>query len=152
MVTKAEDNKDHKHASDHDAKLKAHASSQPNTPKYDPEPHPHSLSPSAPVAPTQQAGPYDDLIALSGLNPGEEGYLILDDAGVATVLQRDPPAHGTPACRVLVNDNPDTRFDRLISIAGASLTANLNPRPEVRVLDNSIIPVAAPEAKVQPKK
>ena len=72
------------------------------------------------------AGPYDGLIAASGLLPGQTGWVVLDAAGVPQSLQAALPAAGTLYCPVLVCAQ-GAPFDGLVTITGASLTAQMQP-------------------------
>jgi hypothetical protein len=75
------------------------------------------------------AGPYDDLAA--DFLPGETGWIIVDETGKPTQMVREVPPIGTPGFRVRVNSG--RRFDKLVTISGASLTDQMNTRPDIRV-------------------
>src|SRR6478736_6243805 len=69
-------------------------------------------------------GPYDHLIGLTDLQPGENCWLLLDATGAGVSLQRDPPDPGIPACAVRVNENQQGGlFQGLLSITGSELGA-----------------------------
>lgn len=101
--------------------------------KFDPltgEPIPHP----------NPTGLYDGLIALSGLVPGDMGWLTIDPAtGGGTALTKDPPAQGTPACRVMVQGT--VALPLLMSATGAELGPVLQPNPDFRVIDPVVPPV-----------
>jgi len=123
-----------------------------------------SHSPTSPAAKSTSAGkttndgPYDHLIGLTDLQPGEACWLLLDTAGVGISLQRDPPDPGIPACAVRVNANQQGGvFQGLLSITGSELGAVLQPNPDNRLVltppavQGAAIPAHVAAAATPPK-
>jgi hypothetical protein len=76
-------------------------------------------------------GPYDSLIALSGLNPGDACWIILDVDGIPQSLQAAEPAPGVLACKGMICAQGPA-YNALLTVSGAALGINLQPRPDPR--------------------
>lgn len=98
--------------------------------------------------PAATSGLYDGLIAATDLQPGEFGWLLLDDQGVGTALQRDVPDLGVPAVRVFVSGASGMQFSALVTPAMAELIPPLSPNPDFRT---QTVPATVGAAEVENK-
>lgn len=93
----------------------------------------------------KSSGPYDDLIGTSDLQPGESGWLSLDDTGKPVGVYRYPPeaGSGVNSCPITVH-GPEAA-EQLTTITGASITDHMQPSN-----DRRLVP-AEPEAETAKK-
>jgi len=78
-------------------------------------------------------GPYDSLLSMTSLEPGQTGWLSLDDAGKPIGLYEFPPEPGADVstCPVLIHAPTETG-DQITTIGGAPLSDHMQPSSEKR--------------------
>jgi len=84
------------------------------------------------------SGPFDDVLGVAQMLPGESGWASLDAAGMITGVYPFPPEvdSGIKACRVRKSGALGDGYHTLLSEAGAELQPPLNANPDIRFVSS----------------